>query len=191
MKVKTVFSSFLAIESLAIDNNALTDFAYNTMKVDAGRTASNELGWQSNDIPLNTIEIQPLINAIQTRLNNLHDHFNFRNNRSIILDNLWVNINKTYCTNVPHKHIGLFSGVYYVKGFSDSGNIIFLNPIEAHSYVISNDMYDANNEFNSGSCYELPQPGKLVIFPSWLTHFVKPNLNKEDRISISFNARLA
>ena len=189
MKIQTIFSSFLAVDFLDVDNSALTEFAYSTMKIDAGRNISNDLGWQSNDIQLDAVEIQPLVNSIQTRLDNLHKHFNFKNDRKIVFDNLWFNINKTYSTNTPHKHTGMFSGVYYIKGFPDSGDIIFLNPIEAHTYVISTDMYDKNNEFNSGTCYEPPQPGKLVIFPSWITHYVKSNLNKEDRISIAFNTK--
>ena len=32
-----------------------------------------------------------------------------------------------------------------------------------------------------------PQEGLLVLFPSYIEHFVEPNQSSEDRISISFN----
>ena len=31
------------------------------------------------------------------------------------------------------------------------------------------------------------QAGILYIFPSWLDHYVSPNMSKQKRISISFN----
>ena len=33
-----------------------------------------------------------------------------------------------------------------------------------------------------------PDAGLLVLFPSWMEHFVEPHDNDEPRISISFNA---
>ena len=32
------------------------------------------------------------------------------------------------------------------------------------------------------------RPGTLLVFPSWLVHFVEPNKSKGMRVSVSFNA---
>ena len=32
-----------------------------------------------------------------------------------------------------------------------------------------------------------PREGMMIIFPSWLLHYVEPNLCEDDRIAISFN----
>ena len=32
-----------------------------------------------------------------------------------------------------------------------------------------------------------PEENKILLFPSWLPHYVDDNLSDEDRISISFN----
>jgi uncharacterized protein (TIGR02466 family) len=32
-----------------------------------------------------------------------------------------------------------------------------------------------------------PEAGKLLLFESWLRHEVPPNLDDEDRVSVSFN----
>ena len=37
---------------------------------------------------------------------------------------------------------------------------------------------------------EKPEKGKLVLFPSWLEHYVEPNLTNEDRISMSFDTQI-
>ena len=33
----------------------------------------------------------------------------------------------------------------------------------------------------------LPEPGLLLLWPTFLNHFVHPNLSKEIRVSVSFN----
>ena len=51
-----------------------------------------------------------------------------------------------------------------------------------------NDVSVYPNRLNSAEYLMYPEPGDLVIFPSWLKHYVEPNLNKDiERISISFN----
>ena len=35
-----------------------------------------------------------------------------------------------------------------------------------------------------------PQDGMLLVFPSWLLHFVNPYLSDDERISIAFNSRV-
>jgi uncharacterized protein (TIGR02466 family) len=35
-----------------------------------------------------------------------------------------------------------------------------------------------------------PKVGELLLFPSWLPHFVLPNTSNEERISVSFNIEL-
>ena len=32
-----------------------------------------------------------------------------------------------------------------------------------------------------------PEPGMLMLWPSFISHFVHPNLSKDVRVSISFN----
>ena len=39
-------------------------------------------------------------------------------------------------------------------------------------------------------CEYTSEKDKLIIFPSWLTHFVPTNKTKINRISISFNVML-
>ena len=47
-----------------------------------------------------------------------------------------------------------------------------------------------SNRFASACSYEWsPRTGDLVIFPSWLVHWVTPYQSDRPRLSVSFNAR--
>jgi uncharacterized protein (TIGR02466 family) len=46
------------------------------------------------------------------------------------------------------------------------------------------------NSVNSGYWYAEPKEGDLIMFPSWLRHYVEPSKSNEDRISIAFNLEI-
>jgi len=77
------------------------------------------------------------------------------------------------------------SGVYYIQLPQGTDVINFEDPRPARMMdfqmsCIVNDEYFAYN----------PKVGELLLFPSWLPHFVLPNTSDEERISISFNIEL-
>ena len=43
------------------------------------------------------------------------------------------------------------------------------------------------NKYNSAEYFVKPTENFCILFPSYLPHYVEPNLNKQNRISISFN----
>jgi uncharacterized protein (TIGR02466 family) len=187
MQIKNIFTNILAVDYIDIDNETVIKYIYGLMKNSPGRSISNQLGWQSNSVDY-AVELEPLILEIEKRLRSLYDSLGFKKDRNIKIDSVWLNVNKPLSSNSPHRHEGLFSGVYYLNGTKDSGEIVFMSPIDCHELTINPEMYEKNNEFNSATWHEEPRAGKLIIFPSWLTHYVKPNLSDSDRISIAFNA---
>ena len=48
-------------------------------------------------------------------------------------------------------------------------------------------LVDKFNGYNSSTWKIKPEENKCILFPSYLKHYVEPNLNKKERISISFN----
>ena len=99
----------------------------------------------------------------------------------------WVNINGKGDFNLVHDHKGLigetlWSGVFYVDVPKNSGSIMFMDPRIGL-------MSDANHMLYDGTYgFELqPQSGQLILFPSWLRHYVLPNNQSLERISIAFN----
>ena len=87
--------------------------------------------------------------------------------------------------NIIHTHGGQYhlSGIYYVKLPENSGNIVFRDPRPS---AMGNGLI--NERFDNG---ELVYPevceGSLLLWPSFLDHFVEPSKTKEDRVSISFD----
>ena len=155
---------------------------------DKGRVLSNKGGYQSNDVNIKEPLLQPLIQHIETQTNNYSKLFNCVDT-SFKLDNLWININGYKDTNDYHLHSNcLLSGVYYIQTPKDCGNINFYHPSHDTFQYDWNNLAINQNNYNSAVWWLPSKAGKLYIFPSWLKHLVKPNLNKkEKRISISFN----
>jgi len=77
------------------------------------------------------------------------------------------------------------SGVYYVDVPNNDSPLSFEDPRPARmmdfqrSAIIKDEYY-----------MHQPEMGQLVLFPSWLPHFVNPNTSDQLRISMSFNVEL-
>ena len=191
MQVVPVFINFLATETLRLDNSRIEKFCYALQASSSGRVASNGGGWQSNDLPLDTPELQELFQAITGKLNELHHYFNFNPSMRQVIDETWVNISRKGNFNYDHAHPGkFFSCVYYVKGGQHKGNINFTTPVEAHAYTIHNHMVAGHNSFTGNALSIPPITGELIIFPAWLNHSVRQNETDEDRISIAVNSSI-
>jgi len=91
----------------------------------------------------------------------------------------WYNINPTGTWNLPHSHPGSdFAVVLYV---TESDQLLTLMNPNYHGRYLFDNVTDATPPNKKGD---------MVIFPSDLKHYVKPNQREEDRISISMNLRL-
>ena len=106
------------------------------------------------------------------------------------MNSFWININRFKDYNQYHTHPGsLFSGVYYIKSLSNSGNIEFKHPASKSIESYWNEKISNINPSNSCVWEIEPVENRLLIFPSWLEHQVLPNVTQKDRISLSFNLK--
>jgi uncharacterized protein (TIGR02466 family) len=104
----------------------------------------------------------------------------------------WATICRAGAYHAPHSHPeSAWSGVYYVDAGSGnpdrplSGVLEFLDPRAGVEAVTApGDPYGEPVRVR-------PQGGLLVIFPSWLYHWVHPYAGDTPRIAVSFNAALA
>ncbi len=102
----------------------------------------------------------------------------------------WANLNRPGDYNTIHSHpTSQWSGVYYASvGENDpsrplSGVIEFQDPRGAPQA-------QPFPGFDFGRKLRLvPEPGLLLLFPSWLLHMVHPFHGAGERISIAFNAQ--
>ena len=104
----------------------------------------------------------------------------------------WVNVSPQHGFNVPHDHPGYtWSGVYYVSlpekkdPKSRSGNIELLDP-RTNTAAMATDIARSSQYFSPKRTLT-PQNGMILIFPSYLRHWVYPNDEETDRISMAFN----
>jgi uncharacterized protein (TIGR02466 family) len=102
----------------------------------------------------------------------------------------WMNMNPTGGFNAPHTHPGAhWSGVYYVRQPEvDSGNSGMIEFLDPRSDLPGWRLLQAK-AFRSKRMIR-PEAGEIVIFPSYLMHWVYPNESGGERVTIAFNATL-
>jgi uncharacterized protein (TIGR02466 family) len=187
------FSSPFAYDIITdLDFDKIKNKCYTVKSESTGCVKSNAGGWQSDNLSFDIDEFKPLYDLIHIKINELHTQYGFKSNQEQHICNIWININEQGSFNRPHVHPNsVLSGVIYIDcNPLTSGDIVFINPVIAHSYHWSDIAEDKNSLIASGTCFYKPEKGKIVIFPSWVQHYVEPNKDLEPRISISFNTKL-
>jgi uncharacterized protein (TIGR02466 family) len=103
----------------------------------------------------------------------------------------WATICRAGAYHAPHSHPdSAWSGVYYVDAGTNnpdrplSGVLEFLDPRAGVEAVTApGDPYGSPVRVR-------PEAGLIVVFPSWLYHWVHPYAGQTPRIAVSFNATL-
>jgi len=186
MELIEPFKQFIIKVPLKQDLKNIFKFCNKIMVKQKGRNISNSGGFQSNDLNKEELVLNSLIKDIELNSDIIKkDVLGINSNLS--LTNIWTNINGFKDFNIMHKHpFSKLSGVFYVNVPKNSGDLTFVNDTEIELFIKNNDIIEFNN-YNSSTFSVKPEENMLYFFPSWLNHFVKPNLSKEKRISISFN----
>jgi len=112
--------------------------------------------------------------------------------RRLEIERAWINVFKPGAQEAQHTHDGsLLSCSYYVEAPGNCGCIVFPDPIgERRSYREFTRTVGRNLLTRREIAVE-PQPGRLVMFESWLPHAVQCNKSEKVRISIAINLRQA
>lgn len=174
-----------------IDNSKIEKYAKNLSKKSPGRQLSNYGGWQSDDFYLNDCPNEELLKVstiVQEKIRECGIQLNQLPNTELNISNFWININQKGDGNRVHTHPNsIFSAVYYVAANENSGKIVFQQPNNFLEY-----WWRSISDGNTFATYDTvsvnPSPGKLVIFPSWLKHYVEENSSTKSRISIAYNS---
>ncbi len=148
----------------------------------AGRTVRN--GWNSDDFTLLDDPVFAALNGevrAQTRsalaqMGQADLNFAVQS---------WINLHERGGFNFAHMHDGCYlSGCYYLKVPEGSGSLVFRDPRPGTMHGLFK-----GGGVNAYKDVKLkPYAGLLVLFPSWLEHFVEPHDSDESRIVIAFNA---
>lgn len=111
--------------------------------------------------------------------------------KSLKLGSVWINYAYRGDFNPIHNHDALLSGVIYViqdqKINDEMDSVTNFRQMTAipgathFVYKTDHNMFDKTFYTNRS------EPGQLLMFPSWLSHFVNPFNSDSERVSIAFN----
>jgi hypothetical protein len=107
-----------------------------------------------------------------------------------LLKEMWMNVLDAGGHQAIHNHANSFvSGVVYLTRVHPGSQTVFMKPSGGTDFLFKNDhkgmtlnAYCADKWISPA-----PEPGDMVLFPSYLMHAVPPNQG-ERRITLSFNA---
>ena len=115
-----------------------------------------------------------------------HEFFKVSRKHQFYITQSWVNFNRKGQRHHAHHHANsLLSGVFYVAGddcpihFSNSRDYIFGSAFDVE--------VAESNLYNAKGWRVLNENFKLILFPSYVEHFVEPNMHDTPRISLSMN----
>jgi uncharacterized protein (TIGR02466 family) len=178
-------------------NGRLREIVLEVERRDGGVTRSNVGAWHSREDLLcwphpEIAELTQMIKVGTQRLTELVAGEEAKGMHVDMDGGAWANVTRDRGFNKLHNHPGCtWSGVYYVTlgdGVADAepgmGAIEFLDP------RMGVDTGDMPGEPFGGKYRVVPEPGLLLMFPSWLYHFVNPFHGSGERISIAFNIKL-
>lgn len=164
-------------EIQSLDTEKLITEIYKLQSISPVIKKSNYGGWQSEvDLFANPV-FANLVDEISTTMFWLF-------NKNIQIKQMWACVNKHKDFNLVHTHGNEYhlSGVFYLKVPAQSGNICFRDPRPAAINSTTNRIFNQGDSENF-----VPYERQLILFPSFLEHFVMPNESQEDRISVSFD----
>jgi len=101
----------------------------------------------------------------------------------MMITGCWANINPPGTYHPTHNHPNNYlSGVYYVAVPETGTHLVFQDP---RPVMIT--PRTKLSRITANAAVTQAQPGRMVIFPSWLRHHVPSNEGTTERISIAFN----
>ena len=103
---------------------------------------------------------------------------------------MWVNVLDAGGRQAMHNHANSFiSGVVYLTPTHADSRTVFMKSPGGSDFAFRNDHADvAQGSYNADKWISpQPEPGDLVLFPSYLMHAVPPNPGPR-RITLAFNA---
>ena len=112
--------------------------------------------------------------------------------RRLEIERSWINVFKPGAQEAQHSHDGsVLSCSYYVEAPKDCGCIVMPDPIGARRSYREFTKTAGSDLLTRREIAVEPQPGRLVMFESWLPHYVQCNKSNQARISIAMNLREA
>lgn len=180
------------LEGFEALNGALARFIHEEQQRDPAGVEgrSTLLGWHSVNHLHRSPEMTTFVAVLETKIAEVARAYKLDERQARLeLATCWALVNGRHASGAAHCHPNAFlSGVYYVSTTPQAGAIHFHDPRPAAQMAAA-----PVSEYAPWTARQIshqPQPGAMLIFPSWLHHSVGPNLSDALRVSISFNYQL-
>jgi hypothetical protein len=117
-----------------------------------------------------------IIQICQQYINTLNNK-----NYKFIITESWAHVTREGGYHLPHSHPGAtWSGIFYIDSYGTSGKNYWQSPCNLER--------KPGLEFIKDTLSCVSTPGKLLLFPSMITHFAEPYLETSPRVVVAFNA---
>ena len=145
-----------------------------------------------NDLPWRFPVFKKLVKALDAQVAAFAKALEFDlRGEKLILDDIWVNVLPEGGVHTSHIHPrSVISGTFYVATPKGSSALKLEDPRLGLMMAAPPRKAKAAEE-QRPFIYEVPQAGTVLLWESWLRHEVPLNQADSERISISFNYKLA
>ena len=133
--------------------------------------------------------LMPFYNLIVNEAKKLLDYQNINCSRYTFHPEYLFNKIGKDSSHVKHTHPGaLISGCFYLASSKDSAPITFCDPRGFDKYIHYDQIPGRNTPYPLDTEFWIKTPpGTLLMWPSWLEHYVPLNKSAGDRITLVFN----
>jgi len=185
--IQTIFYDRLFPTLIQIQDNILVDDVRLSILSDIQNKKKNEefKQWQSKANLHNEKLYSELTDTILKSTKYYFDNMQYVYEDYEITD-MWANVYEKGEMHRTHGHSNnMLSGVFYVSSIDAHPGITFLDPRPAVDVLVPT-IKNYNTDNSSLWQYNATQ-NRLMLFPSWLKHYVPVNETDTNRVSISFN----
>ena len=180
------FPTLIYAKDVDLNTDQLANDIVAWSKQDKGVKKTNVKGWHSETNMHEMPQFKSLVDELfKMQFEVFKEEWLDREPR---LGNMWANINPPGGYNRPHIHANsLFSGVYYIKAPANSGKLVCNDPRPGVQTVMPTRKKGQPPKHLWREVHLEPKVNRIIMFPSWLWHYVEPNESNNIRISVRFN----
>ncbi len=171
-------------------NGALAAAVRGLMAASPGHRVSNVGGWQSSGdlfdgAPEPILKLREEIHRAIRRYIEIAVRRKFKCRFTTFG---WANVNRAGDVNLSHAHgAHHVSGVYYVETAEAAADDPYRGRLELHDPRPAARVFVPPGFPFGRRLHIMPNPSRMVLFPSWIDHGVLPFQGAGERISIAFN----
>lgn len=190
--VQMVFASFVATEFVDVDSARLRRLC------DEGesKVKKNNLS-REGTLDLSVPAAQQMMEAVTQKFNQVFHQLGYRRDMRLEITQAWSNVGNNPHIDAPHMHpASFFSASLYLNNVQmtgdpeECGGLKLISPAPISRLKNMPEIISDWNAFTSDSLTIYPEDKKLVIFPSWLLHYVTRDRTNSKRYSIAFDTHI-